>query len=62
MTDLDRLMASHEVEAIVGVGRTTLWKWEKDGAFPKSVRVGRQRKAWRESDIRVWLATLPKGG
>ncbi len=36
--------------------RTTLYRWIKDGRFPKPIRLGPNSVAWRWSAIEAWLA------
>ena len=36
--------------------RTTLYRWIKDGRFPKPIRLGPNSVAWRWSAIEEWLA------
>ena len=42
-----------------GINRTTLWRWVRDGHFPKPFRIGTQTIAWRRADIEQWLASRP---
>ena len=36
--------------------RTTLYRWIKDGRFPKPIRIGPNSVAWRWEAIEEWLA------
>lgn len=38
------------------VSHMTLWRWERKGLFPKRVRIGPRRVAWRADEIEAWLA------
>lgn len=44
--------ASH---GMIGVSKTTLWRWIKDGAFPKPIKLSAGVTVWRMSDIQQWL-------
>jgi prophage regulatory protein len=35
---------------------TTLWRLEKAGRFPKRVKIGFKRVAWRAAEINAWVA------
>ena len=43
-----------------GVGRTTLWRWIREGRFPKPVRLGANCVAWRSDEVEAWLASRPR--
>jgi predicted DNA-binding transcriptional regulator AlpA len=36
------------------IARSTLQSWEKQGAFPKSVPIGPNRKAWYADEVVAW--------
>ena len=54
----DRILRVGEVKKITGLGRTTIWKLEGDGQFPKRVKLSPSGRAvgWRESEVRQWIA------
>jgi prophage regulatory protein len=35
----------------------TLWRWVRDGHFPKPLRIGPNVKGWTEEMIADWLAS-----
>ena len=35
--------------------RSTVWRWERSGAFPRHVQVGPQRIGWFEDEIDAWF-------
>ena len=39
----------------VGISKPTIYRWESQGLFPKRIRLGANKVAWMESDIREWL-------
>ena len=43
------------VEAITGLGRSTIYQMMSDGRFPKSVRIGRRAVAWTAEEVQAWL-------
>lgn len=53
----DRLLRSQEVSTRTGLSRTTLWRLERAGEFPKRVRRVGRTIAWRESDVSAWIAS-----
>ncbi|MCH1926394.1 AlpA family phage regulatory protein [Shewanella sp. C32] len=51
-----RLVRKPELEQLLGIKRTTLWRWIKSGKFPKPTLVQSGRSYWRFEDIHNWLA------
>jgi predicted DNA-binding transcriptional regulator AlpA len=55
----DRVVLRAELAQFIDVDRATIARWEKDGTFPKRIKLGPGRTgkiAWRESDLKRWLA------
>lgn len=46
-------------ETVGGIGRTTLWRWVREGYFPKPVRLGANCVAWRADDVNQWINSRP---
>lgn len=53
----DRILRRPEVEALVGIKRSTLYDWMAQGAFPKPVALGVRLVGWRQSDVIAWLGS-----
>jgi prophage regulatory protein len=45
-----------EILSRTGLGRTTIYKMIKDGAFPPNVSIGARSSAWLESEIEAWIS------
>jgi prophage regulatory protein len=43
-----------EVRKLTGAGRTTIWRWEAAGTFPKRRRIGPNMTAWSRAELRIW--------
>jgi prophage regulatory protein len=41
---------------IVGLSRTTIYRLEQQGQFPKRVKLGSNSVAWRLTEINSWMA------
>lgn len=54
------MLSLAEVEAMVGLRKSTIYKMIEDQAFPEQVRVG-GRALWRRSEIEGWVESLGKG-
>ena len=50
-----RLVRSEEVEKKTGLSRTTIWRLERDGGFPRRRRVGPRACAWIEEEVDQWI-------
>jgi len=46
-----------KVESRVGISRTTAWRLQKCGEFPKPYIVSPGRVAYRESEVEAWKAS-----
>ena len=53
-----RLISKPEVLDRVGVTFPTIWKWMRDGTFPRS-RVLGGKVGWIEFEVEAWIASLP---
>lgn len=60
VTPEDRLLNLDEVQRLIPISRSSVWKWSRRGAFPSPVRLpGCRRVAWRASEISKWIAERP---
>lgn len=46
-----------EVEARVGLSRSSIYAFMATGHFPKPIRIGARAVAWRLSDIEDWISS-----
>ena len=60
--DLDRIVRPAETMRMVGMSRSTIWREEKAGRFPRRVRLSRQAIGWRLSELIAWLENRPQVG
>jgi prophage regulatory protein len=49
-----RMLSEKQVLEIVPVGRTTLYRMEKAGRFPKSTYISPNRRVWFDDEIIAW--------
>ncbi len=55
----DRILRKKTTLNMVGLSDATIWRMERDGRFPKRIRMGAGPKGvcgWLESEINAWLA------
>ena len=43
------------VPHMIPVSPATLWRWVREGAFPKPVRLSSRVTAWRVEDVQAWM-------
>jgi prophage regulatory protein len=51
-----RMLNEKQVLEIVPVGRTTLYRMEKAGRFPRSTYISPNRRVWFEDQVIAWQA------
>ena len=52
------LMRIGEVCELVGVCRSTVYRWVSEGSFPKPVRISDRAVRWNIDDIETWRNAL----
>ena len=61
-----RMLSEKQVLEIVPVGRTTLYRMEKAGRFPRSTYISPNRRVWFADEIIAWQEVVdefdPKRG
>lgn len=53
-----RLIRLPEVCELLGVSRSTVYKWVAENSFPPPVRVSERAVRWRIEDIQAWRSSL----
>ena len=51
----DRFLREAEVAHITGLSRTTRWRLERRGEFPRRRSISCNAVAWLASEIRTWM-------
>lgn len=59
MNDLPLIMDVDVVVDLTGLSKTTLWRMERRGEFPKKRNISPGRVAYLRADIVVWMEALP---
>jgi len=52
---MDRFIREGEIKALTGLSRSTRWRLEHAGQFPRRCRISPGAVAWRESEIAAWI-------
>ena len=50
-----KLLRMKNVEQVTGLHRSTIYRMEKKGKFPKRIHIGGYIVAWPESMIQEWI-------
>ena len=61
-TTTDRFLREPEVRSITGLSRTTRWRLEQVGQFPKRRKISANAVAWLASEVQEWLAARAEVG
>lgn len=51
----DRLLRRTEVEQVVGLSRSTIYRLIDEGQFPKPLRLGPNSVRWSENELQAWI-------
>jgi prophage regulatory protein len=52
----DAIIREPECAALTGLSRSTRWRLERAGQFPRRVRISPSCIGWRRSEIQAWIA------
>ena len=53
-----KLIRRHQLEANLGISRSTIYQMMASGEFPKPLKIGRRAVGWRVEDIEKWLEEM----
>ncbi len=56
----EKLLRRRDVEAKVGLGRSSIYRQMREGRFPLPLKVGPRAVRWSASEIDAWLAERPR--
>jgi prophage regulatory protein len=60
MPDDERLLSRAEVCRIVNLSFPTIWKLMRKGAFPRPLKIAKNRVAWLRSEVLAHLKSLER--
>jgi prophage regulatory protein len=52
---MELLLRPSAVMRLTGLSRSSLWRLERAGSFPRKIKIGLRAVAWPESVINQWL-------
>ncbi|WP_337036870.1 helix-turn-helix transcriptional regulator [Enterobacter asburiae] len=53
--NIDRMIREKECRELTTLANSTRWKLEKEGKFPKRIKIGATAVAYRLSEIQAWI-------
>lgn len=56
---MSKLINLKQVQDVVPLSKSQIYRLMKTGDFPKSVKLGVRRVAWREDEVRQWAQSRP---
>ncbi len=56
----NRFLREPEVARLTGLSRTTRWRLERAGRFPRKRRISENAVAWVAREIEIWMAERPE--
>lgn len=57
----ERLMRVADVVTLTGMKRSSIYRLAAAGRFPKPLKLTERCSAWRESQVRLWIAERVAG-
>jgi prophage regulatory protein len=51
----ERFLRLPEVVRRVGISKSSVWLWIRQGRFPEPIRVGPRVTCWRLTEIDAWI-------
>ena len=55
MNEMKALCSDREAAALLGCGRSTIWRWASEGILPGPIRIGGLSR-WKLSDLEAAIA------
>jgi predicted DNA-binding transcriptional regulator AlpA len=55
-----QLLSRKEVLSLVPISYPTMWQMMRDGRFPRSRMVGKNKVGWLASEVADWIVNRPK--
>jgi prophage regulatory protein len=52
-----KIMKRKEVEAMTGLGRSSIYAKMESNAFPKAIKLSERSVGWLEHEVQAWLAS-----
>jgi prophage regulatory protein len=57
---VERFLTAEQLRELIPFSRMHIHRLMRRGDFPRPLKLGEQRVAWKESEIRAWLESRPR--
>lgn len=47
-----------QVVELTSISKATIWRWVKNGTFPKPIKITSRVTVWKSSDIQAYIASV----
>jgi len=54
-SEFDRLVRMKELKQLIGLSNASIYRYIKNGTFPKQIQLSQNCVAWRMSAIEKWI-------
>ena len=54
--EFDRIISARELREMVSYSNMQVWRMERDGRFPKRIKLGPGRVGWSLREVQEWIA------
>jgi len=58
--DPERIVREADRQYVTSISRTKAWQLEKEGLFPKRIRLGNRSVGWKLSELLEWVENQPR--
>ncbi len=55
-SEVDRIITGRELREMVRYSLMQIWRLERDGRFPKRIKLGPGRVGWSLREVQEWIA------
>ncbi|MDX2469735.1 MAG: AlpA family phage regulatory protein [SAR324 cluster bacterium] len=51
----EQIIRCPKLKSLTGLSRTTIWRLERKGVFPKRVQISARAVGWKLSEVQDWI-------
>lgn len=52
-----RILRLRDVRAKTGLGHDSIYRWAREGRFPRPIKLGESASGWLEDEVDAWIAS-----
>lgn len=54
----EKLLRLKQVVELTNLSKATIWRWVRDGQFPKPIKITNRVTVWKSNDIEAYIASV----